>query len=344
MILKTALTTSKTADLHSGFMISNRQKSRRHRPSAFFILTKASLKALFVILLTLILELWFNELLAIWKESLSYSLLWFLPLLFGLGVFLDTLCRRAWLSVLTWTGICTVLVITMTSVCLHPPAQITQLGMLRSYVREKQAQNLQPSIDRTIRQPLCEVPLYFEETEDGLPILDDQDQILIAQMINEMPETLRTRAAGVYFLGRDSFNAMHDYGPSDEIAGFTQMASATIVIKVRSDEADRFQALSKNGQTISLDDPECYRETLIHEFCHLLDVRHTGQTACLSDRQDWHDLFTRYQPVLGDYAMTSPAEFFAEAGVYYFLYPEQLQQMAPELYTWFSDYALNGLS
>lgn len=212
--------------------------------------------------------------------------------------------------------------------------------MLRSHALEKAAQNQKPSIASTLRQPLCEIPLYFEHL-DGQPVLGEADQSAIAHMINSFPEELKHRAAGVYFLGRDSFNTLHDYGPADEIAGFTEMASATIVIKVRQDEADRYQALRKDGQTVSLNDPLCYQETLIHEFTHLLDVRPTGKTPCLSQREDWLDLYTRYQSLLGDYAMSAPTEYFAETGVFYFLYPHLLQKICPELYGWFDANALN---
>ncbi len=320
-----------------------KKRRRKRRPSVFFIFFKALLYGIGVFIFGFVLELFLSSLLPVWHESLSYSLLWVLPGLFALSTFLETLVDRSWFSVFIWLLLCVGLVFTMNRVYHDPPAQIAQLCMLRDHTIQKANQQRAPLIANTVRQTYSEVPLYFEAIE-GQSVLSENDQIQIAQIINNLPSVLKEKAAGVYFLSRDTFRNEHIKHFEDEIAGFTQMENATIVIKVRIDEANNYRSLCKDGSVLGLDDPYSYQETIIHEFTHLLDVQIKGETACLSDRDDWIDLYNRYQMELGNYASTSPIEFFAEAGVYYFLYPELLYSRSPEIYNWFSFYALSNRS
>lgn len=318
---------------------SGRAESRRKKPSAFFRLTKALFYAFLCLCVSLIAELWLSGLLPVWKETIAYPLLWVLPGLFALCAFLEGLSERAWLSALIWSGLCLSLVFCMAAVLFKPPAQLSQIRMVRDHTIQKSAQNILPIFENTERVIECEEPLYFE-TISGLPSLACSDQQQIAQIINDLPPVLKEKAAGIYFLTRATFNSMHEQNQADDIAGFTRMDNAAVVIKIRIDEADNYRSLCKNGMTLGLDDPYSYQETLVHELVHLLDVQTIGATAWLSERQDWLDLYGRYQNVLGEYAASSPAEFFAEAGVYYFLYPQLLMDLSPEIYTWFETNAL----
>lgn len=320
---------------------SKKKKKRRRprRPSVFFIWLKALFLSATVFVFGLAFELFISSLLPVWQQSLSYSLLWILPGLFAVSTFLETVVDRSWFSVLVWVGLCVGLAFSMNYVYKNPPAQIAQLRMLRDHTRQKANQQQAPLISNTVRQPASEVPLYFEEIE-GQSVLSQADQQQIAQIINNLPSLLKEKAAGVYFLSRESFRKQHSQDFEEEIAGFTQMENATIVIKVRLDEARNYRSLCKDGSSIALDDPYSYQETLVHEFTHLLDIQTKGETACLSDRADWIDLYNRYQYSLGNYASTSPIEFFAEAGVYYYLYPHLLYTISPEIYNWFTTYAL----
>lgn len=319
---------------------SKKKKRRRSRgPSVFFIVLKAFFFSAIIFVFGLAFELFVSSLIPVWQQALSYPLLWFLPGLFAASTFLETLVDRSWFSILVWMGLCVGLVFSMSYVSNHPSPQITQLRMLRDHTVQKANQQIAPLIPNTIRQPSSEVPLYFEEIE-GQPVLSQADQQQIASIINNFPSLLKEKAAGIYFLSRDSFHKQHSQDFEEEIAGFTQMENATIVIKVRLDEAHNYRSLCKDGSSLALDDPFSYQETLVHEFTHLLDIQTKGENACLSDRADWIDLYNRYQYSLGNYASTSPIEFFAETGVYYYLYPQLLYTISPEIYNWFSTYAL----
>lgn len=320
---------------------SKKKRRRRRRPSVFFIFFKALFYGISVFIFGFVLELFLSSLLPVWQQSLSYPVLWFLPGLFAISTFLETLIDRSWFSVLIWLSLCVGLVFTMNGVYKDPPAQIAQLCMLRDHTIQKANQKQAPLLPNTIRQTYSEVPLYFESI-NGQPVLSENDQIAISQIINNLSPLLKEKAAGVYFLSRETFRNEHMQNFEDEIAGFTQMENATIVIKVRIDEAHNYRSLCKDGSVLGLDDPYSYQETIIHEFTHLLDVQTKGATACLSDRADWVDLYNRYRLELGTYASTSPIEFFAEAGVYYFLYPELLYSRSPEIYNWFSIHALSN--
>ncbi len=320
---------------------SKKKRRRKRRPSVFFIFFKALFYGIGVFVLGFVLELFLSSLLPIWQQTLSYPVLWFLPGLFAISTFLETLIDRSWFSIFIWLSLCVILVFTMNRVYQNPPAQIAQLCMLRDHTIQKANQQQAPLLSNTVRQAYSEVPLYFELV-NGQSVLSENDQIQISQIINDLSPLLKEKAAGVYFLSRDTFRNEHMQNFEDEIAGFTQMETATIVIKVRIDEANHYRSLCKDGSVLELDDPYSYQETIIHEFTHLLDVQTKGETACLSDRADWLDLYNRYRLELGVYASTSPIEFFAEAGVYYFLYPELLYSRAPEIYNWFSIQALHN--
>jgi len=90
------------------------------------------------------------------------------------------------------------------------------------------------------------------------------------------------------------------------------------------------------------------KNTGIHEFLHLIDMDDGSGDGIpkyllpKKEHQNWLDLVWKKIAEIEDnnsdiseYAIESPAEFFAETGVYFFENPQQLKENHPKLYDYF---------
>lgn len=97
------------------------------------------------------------------------------------------------------------------------------------------------------------------------------------------------------------------------------------------------------------------QNVVLHEFAHKLDEEHPDVEglpvlASSSHYREWADVMTRAyddleqtlasleHPVIDDYALTSPAEFFAVATESFFEQPTDMRRQFPEVYEQFRKY------
>ncbi len=315
-------------------------KSRRKQPSAFFAFCRALGKGIAVSLVSFFFELLIAGLFPVWKEAFAYGILWIVPCLLGAGCFLDGLIRKPRAQFMLWLLLLVCVCAVQGWIYLTPSSQLGQIRMLKNQVQSIEEQKSAPLIENVIESSQSEVPFYIE-TINGQPLLSKENEAEIASYIRLLPEDLQKKAGAVYFLSPKRFYAIEGCLPDPEISGITQLEKAAIFIKDRSSSAGQYQGVLKDGTPVALDSALAYRDTLVHEFMHLLDVQREGSYLQLSSSPDWKELFEKYRTLLGDYGATSPEEFFAEAGVYALLYPDQLQNTAPEIYFWLMENALN---
>lgn len=320
----------------------NSKKSRRRRPSAFFAFIKALFRALCILAISFIAELVIAGLLDVWKQALTYWILWIVPGLLACGCFLDGLIRKPKIQFTLWMALFILVCGVQAWIYFTPSDQIGQIRMVKSQSESIDRQRTQPLVDNVALNTDSDVPFYVE-IQEGQPLLDPAAQNLLVSYINSLPQILKEKAGAIYFLAPDSFYSIEGCQEDPSITGITQLERAAIYLKDRSDPSGQFVSIAKDGTAISLNNPQVYRDTLVHEFMHLLDVQTEGLHLQRSGSEQWQALFTQYQNVLGDYAATSPEEFFAEAGVYYLYYPEQLQRLAPEVYSYFQNEALKAV-
>ncbi len=312
-------------------------KGRRdENSSAFGLFIKALIYGTVVFIGGLFVMLLVTGMLPYWQIAIRYSVLWIMPLVIAIGFFLDTLIRNRKYAYWMW-GVAIAILVGIEAVFLiNPPDQFAQLRFIKSHAEEIVRQQEEPLIADVTRISESKIPLYVETRSNANP-LDDQSIEYLVNLINALPETLTERAAGIYFVDEDEFQANAAGKQNiEDFAGYVRLEQSAMYIKMHDPaEADLYLYVCHDGEQIPWGEAETYKETMIHELIHLLDIQYEGENVYLSNSKEWQDLFAKHQYDLSEYAATDPVEFFAEAGTYYFLYPDLLKQSAPDVYDWF---------
>ncbi len=275
----------------------------------------------------------------VWKEALTYPLMWLFPLLSLVTMFIGSLSEKHWVWIILVILDLLIMLFGFYWILSGNSSQLIQIQILRDQQEQRKNQNPPESFGNLVRVESSKVPLYFETDEQGTPSLDPARQEGIATLLNSLPEVLTDKPTAIYFVSQDSFVKQDPDFITDEFAAYTLSQNGTIVVRVRPDGPEGCRIVFQDGSLHACSEPESYQEILIHELCHLLDVQFKGPTPYLSSREDFLELYQNHGQEVGEYGATDPKEFFAEAGVYYFLYPDQLATQSPEIFRWFEDYA-----
>lgn len=296
----------------------------RTKPSAFFrILAGAAIGAAGALILFAVELLAFGlapQLSRVW----TYSVLWILPSLFFAGIFLHVYVRRNFFRLCLWVFLCLILAMGSMYFVINPPAQLYQLGYIRQRLKDIPVDNIE-GLDQIAAKPL---KIYMQDAKE----MDPDAQEWIISFVSSLDPALLARPSGLYFLNLDSFSKEMGEDFTSGVFGYSQNMSRQAFIRMPSDSEQNRYTVFKDGSHVDLSEPDFYTETIVHELCHLLDVQEQGDTLFFSRSPEWQNLYDQYSQLLGEYGATSPVEFFAEAGVYYFLYPDLLQDISPEIY------------
>ncbi len=131
-------------------------------------------------------------------------------------------------------------------------------------------------------------------------------------MLEYVPDDILECCEKLYFTGSDLDIPMNDSGISSAY-GLTQ------------------------GRTIYISTEVFGMEVVAHEFFHAYDNTH-GEPSAHSEefrsayKNEWNRIY-----VVAGYDEMLPAEYFAQAGAYYILAPEHLEEAAPDTYSFFND-------
>ena len=271
---------------------------------------------------------------SVWQSAVSMPILFLPALMAAVCVFFFLLFRKNRIMSL----LCCVLSFTLFGsyvyyVC-QSPLPFLQLMTMRDQAVAKQMQQSSPIFENCVREGESQPALYFESTSSQqMPSKEDQEAILA--MISELPDSLKGHAAGIYFLSEDTFNSCIEEETSFDAAGFSRSSNFSTAIKVPDLRLDDYWTVFRDGQQVLLSVPQSYKETIVHELTHLVDVQITGNHLRLSATPEWTAIYDSQKEIFGKYGASSRIEMFAEAGVYYYLYPDLLQQMSPQIYEFF---------
>lgn len=190
-----------------------------------------------------------------------------------------------------------------------------------------------PEAFRLSEDPLLVYWVDDPQTEEGL---DEQQLENIVTFIRNLPPVLTQYAASVYLVEDQIFkNQNPELEKSGEVFGVSSTAEASADIRVVFEDSSVLYTYLKDGTTVFLNDPVFYRETIVHELTHLLDYYSTGVQELKRSSPEFTQFYEKAPDAFGSYGATAPEEYFAEAGVCYFLYPQMMKETSPEVYSFF---------
>lgn len=314
--------------------MKNKPQGRKSSLSAFFV---SMLYGLFAGSLFLFLIVFAGDFEIIWKQAISSPALIVPSLTVGGTVFLFFLFRKRkilsfLISAAGVAAFCGYFVY-----LLHTPVPFIQLITVRDSAVQQTLQQSSSLFENCVQEGNEHPAVYFE-VSDQASMPGDAEKKAIVQMIHELPSALKKQAAGIYFLSENSFNQAIEQETNIDAAGFSRASNFTAAIKVPDLNRSEYLTYFRNGRTCSLSSPESFKETIVHELVHLADVRTHGSTLRISSLPRWKEIYETQKDLFGEYGATNRSEFFAEAGVYYFLYPDLLKEMSPAVYDFFFEY------
>lgn len=224
---------------------------------------------------------------------------------------------------------------------IRHPLPLLQLITQRDRAAALSSQQTKPVFENAVRYESASPALYFEQSDTQQMPSQEQKEAL-ATMLASLPDALQKNAAGVYFLSEKSFNDAIASQSTFDAAGFSSSSDFSVAIKVPDLDLDEYWTYFRDGTRVSLNSPQSYLETLVHELTHLADLQMDGQTLRLSSTPEWKAIYETQKDVFGPYGATSPIELFAEGGVYYFLYSDLLHELSPAIEDFFADHFPEG--
>ncbi len=304
--------------------------------SALFLPTLLLGIVIFVVLVFIMLLV--TGLLPYWQIAIKYYVIWIMPLIVALSFVLDLFIERRRYSYLMWGGAIVILIAVQVKFLIDPPNQFAQLRYYKARVEEIERQSQEPLLADMERLTESKIPFYIE-SQNNQTSVDETSQQYLVDLINGMPDFLTENAAGLYFVNEDQFRAnAGDKKDIDSFAGYVRLEQHAMYVNMHDpEEFDKYLYVTHDGRQLDWSDPEGYKETIVHELFHLLDIQYEGKDVFIAQSDEWQNLFNQYGTTLSQYGSTSPTEFFAEAGTYYYLYPELLRQKAEPVYQWFVD-------
>lgn len=315
------------------------QKKEKSRSNSAFFLFLALCKAILVFLLVFMMELLLLGLLPVWKQSLGFGLLWLLPIWSAvLFLFWQQLKekqhkkRRIQYIFLIVYAVGSFLIL-FTGIQQKGTTRMFRQLHIQSERKQQKNNPLYPNLEIIENE---KIPVFYVAGESADEKLTSSDTLAqISSFIERLPEQLLDNTAGIYLMEDQSFLKETSDFSSTEIFGLSDTATLSVHIRLSPEEYGEFYTKLHDGKLVGLQDPAFYEETIVHELCHLLDYRYGSYGMLLSSEKEFLDIYDQKKDFFGNYATSSPAEFFAECGVYYYLYPELMKEQFPGGYAYF---------
>ncbi|WP_286356535.1 anthrax toxin lethal factor-related metalloendopeptidase [Ileibacterium valens] len=275
-------------------------------------------------------------------EVLHYEVghwqLWFFPI----AVFCFVFLYRSFKKPVMKLAICLIAISSLLLSLYFRGVQIADIAS--AYIldlkisQQKNVQKSTPLYPNSVL--LTEEPLlvYWVDDEKTSETLNSEQLETTRQFIESLPEILTQYSAAVYLMEDSLFLQNNsDIASLGEVFGVSSTLQAASCIRVIFDDANVLYTYLKDGSTVFLNDPIFFRETIVHELAHLLDYYSTGIQDLLSESEEFNQFYEEDPDLFGDYGASAREEYFAEASVFYFLYPDLMKQIAPDIYQFFLD-------
>ena len=262
--------------------------------------------------------------------------LWFLPLCTAGFVFFWNLSKK-----ILWRLLLLAFMAGGVAAIANNPVQAWQYGVRQAAEVKRAASRTEqlslPKYENAVLVASDPCPIYYVPDPEYPEPFDEQTLNQIIQTIQSAPDQLKRLPAAVYLVADRIFTESIPSSENGDVYGYTVPIDMTVYIRLIQDKADSLYTWKHNGQPVMLDDPDFYSETIIHELAHLLDLEYSEGIIFHSDKQAFKDLYQANIDCLSEYAMVDSHEYFAEAAVYWYSYPDLLKTVAPEVYNYFSN-------
>ena len=308
-------------------------KSRSN--SAFLVFGRALLCSLMTIAFFWLLEfIVFHP-----KSNLLHMLqipsLWFYPLAAGGVVFLWNLSRKFWWRLILIAAMAAGTYVVIQSLDQYIDGAVQEAVKVRKIISQDD-QTEHPRYENAELLALDPFPIYYEQ--DNIPIEHFPYEVLnrIVENIQAAPEDLKKLPAAMYLIGDHEFNESIADAEQGDVYGYAVPNDMTIYLRLIQENADSTYTYQHNGAPVMLSSPNFYTETILHEMAHLLDASKSGGFRLHSESNDFKALYEANKDLLSEYGAQDSHEFFAEAAVYWYLYPKILEREAPDVYSYFS--------
>lgn len=184
---------------------------------------------------------------------------------------------------------------------------------------------------------LAEEPIAIYYVDDGNPETGVNPALLeeLNYFVSILPDELLEQAAALYYVEDQAFEMSSYDGPSSQVFGFSNSGTMSSSIRLMTDINYLEYTQLKSGAYAFLDDPAFYKETIIHELSHLMDMKAGSSSTTYSDTEEFQALYQADPYSISGYGASNASEFFAEAAVYYYMYPELLETKNPDVFNYF---------
>lgn len=302
-------------------------KSRSHKAPAFLKPAWGALLSIAVFFVLCYLQVRFCRLEGILGYLWYKPVLWAFPLCISLAVYVLVSMKQTWKQVVLFM-ICFALSVVTGAFVIGKPEMLTKAAWLARRTEAMETDPWTDEFDNTTLLFDLPVPLYLENGLESTGM----DYESISAYLETLPEELVHRAGAFFILSEETFKEQMDDSYTSGTYGYTTVDTQSIILRSPGSNGRELYTINKDGTLVSLSSADFFNETIVHELCHLLDYRLEGDALFTSRTDVWKQLYQEYAQDLSEYSRKSSQEFFAETGVYYFLYPDLLKQISPELY------------
>lgn len=305
------------------------KKSRSN--SAFFILCRAVLLAAIMACTVFLMEVFFLGLMPVIESQLTNPPMWILPGIVFVFVFLWCLIRSGMLRTFLVLGIIGGIVC---SLYVQGPALTSTLvsTFIDSKIDlERYVQADDPEFANTYLLRQNPFPIFYVDDGNLEQTIPQSTLDALTAYIADLPAVLLDNCSAMYLMEEKAFEDMDPSYENSIVFGLSKSSNFTVDIRLVSDGSSSYTYMH-SGQPVTLDNPVFYTETIVHELVHLFDMKSASRGALYSESDPFIAWYQSSPELFGSYGGTSPAEWFAEAGVYYFMYPDLLQMMSADIY------------
>lgn len=261
---------------------------------------------------------------------LGRPVLWILPALTGLAA-ACAFSQKSMIWKLAWSaaGALTACFLAFQAL-FSQPAALSQILHARDLVQQRAIQKDHPYLEGMIKlHQAAPLPVWIDEDVS----VDEEFEAGIANLLTRLPEWLVQQTSALYFVDENEYRQTIDQKPNS--LGLSAHNGRMIFVRV-PEHAQSICLL--NGRRFSSNEAGYYLETIVHELFHQAGTMQAGSVQFAWQQPEFENLYERYRNSLGEYAAGSPAEFFAEAGMAFVLYPQWTMRQMPDLAQWFAAY------
>lgn len=308
------------------------KKSRSN--SAFFVLCRGVLIGAILACLVFLMEVFALGLMPVIDSELRNPQLWIVPGLVFLFVFVWCLSRNG-----VFRTILVLLMVGSLAAGLYyqGPALLSSLMNVLFKTRidlQRYNQLDDPEFENTFLLANHPFPIYYVDDGNLDETIDQSTLEALTAYISQLPPVLLENCTGIYLMEDQAFTTLDDSYEDSSVYGVSKSQNFTVDIRLIGNEGRYSYTYLHSGKAVTLDDPLFYTETIVHELVHLVDMKHGTGSGLLSASDQVQQFYADAPDLFGDYGASSATEWFAEAGVYYFLYPQTLYSLSPNVYTY----------